>query len=88
MKWNADAHATGLAGGSAGGTERRKRRRVVYVSEVDQHLLSQGLQPSWDDKVAVSDLRPGSFMDSPDIGDGANDQRLLDNIPPHSQARA
>ena len=34
------------------------------------------------------DTRPGSMADAPDRGDGANDARLLENVPPHAQARA
>jgi len=28
------------------------------------------------------------MADAPDRGDGANDARLLENVPPHAQARA
>ena len=59
----------------------RKRRRVArFVSEVDRRLIAEGLPPE--------DTRPGSMADSPDRGDGANDARLLANVPPHAQARA
>ena len=62
----------------------RKRRRVArYVSDVDRRLIEEGLPPSWEDRV-----RPGSMADAPDRGDGANDARLLENVPPHAQARA
>ncbi|QPK82320.1 toxin [Schaalia sp. ZJ405] len=67
---------------------KRRRRAVSFVSPVDEELLRKGLQPSWEDRVSAGDRRPGSFADSPDIGDGANDARLLENVPPHSQARA
>lgn len=67
----------------------KKRRRVaVHISEVDQRLIDQGIAPSWEDTVEEADLRPGSMADSPDRGDGANDRRLLDDVPPHWQARA
>ena len=65
----------------------RKRRRVArYVSDVDRHLIAEGLPPSWEDLVRPEDTRPGSMADAPDRGDGANDARLLANVPPHSQA--
>ena len=67
----------------------RKRRRVArFVSEVDLRLIAEGLPPSWEDRVRPEDTRPGSMADAPDRGDGANDARLLDNVPPHAQARA
>ena len=58
---------------------RRRRRVARFVSDV---------APSWEDRVRPEDIRPGSMADSSDRGDGANDARLLDNVPPHSQARA
>ena len=64
----------------------RKRRRVArYVSDVDRRLIEEGLPPSWEDCVRPEDTRPGSMADR---GDGANDARLLENVPPHAQARA
>ena len=36
----------------------------------------------------VSDVDRHLIADAPDRGDGANDARLLENVPPHSQARA
>ena len=67
----------------------RKRRRVArYVSDVDRRLIEEGLPPSWEDRVRPEDTRPGSMADAPDRGDGANDARLLENVPPHAQARA
>ena len=57
----------------------RKRRRVArYVSDVDRHLIEEGLPPSWEDRVRPEDTRPGSMADAP----------VLDNVPPHAQARA
>lgn len=67
---------------------RRRRRVATFVSEVDQRLIDRGIAPSWEDRVSDADIRPGSMRDSPDRGDGANDRRLLDNVPPHAQARA
>lgn len=67
----------------------KKRRRVAtFVSDVDRKLIAHGVAPSWEDRVRPDDRRAGSFADSPDRGDGANDRRLLDNVPPHAQARA
>lgn len=67
---------------------RRRRRVARFVSDVDRRLMDEGLAPSWEDRVRPEDIRSGSMADSPDRGDGANDARLLDNVPPHSQARA
>ena len=65
----------------------RKRRRVArYVSDVDRHLIEEGLPPSWEDRVRPEDTRPGSMADAPDRGDGANDARLLENVPPHPES--
>ena len=70
-------------------TTPRKRRRVAcYVSDVDRRLIEEGLPPSWEDRVRPEDTRPGSMADTPDRGDGANDVRLLENVPPHAQVRA
>lgn len=72
------------------GTQRSVRwrggRRVVRVSEVDRHLIERGLPPSWEEKVGSEDV-PGPDGADPDRGDGANDRRLLENVPPHSQPR-
>lgn len=73
------------------GTRRSSRhrggRRAVRVSEVDRHLIERGLPPSWEEKVGSEDVSAVEGAD-PDRGDGANDRRLLDNVPPHSQPRA
>lgn len=69
-------------------TPRKRRRVACFVSEVDQRLIAEGLPPSWEDRVRPEDTRPGSMADAPDRGDGANDARLLENVPPHAQARA
>lgn len=67
----------------------RKRRRVArYVSEVDRRLIEEGLPPSWEDRVRPEDTRPGRGHQPSSRGDGANDARLLENVPPHAQARA
>lgn len=65
---------------------RRGRRRVEWISEVDRALLAKGLPPSWEDRV-----RPEEVEDAhadPSRGDGANDARLLGDVPPHAQPRA
>ena len=66
---------------------RRGSRRAVRVSDVDRRLIERGLPPSWEEKVDEADVAPPQDVD-PDRGDGANDRRLLDNVPPHSQPRA
>lgn len=72
----------------AGARRGRCRRIATSVSDVDQHLIDKGLAPSWEDRVTDADIRPGSMRDSPGRGDGANDRRLMENVPPHAQARA
>ena len=67
---------------------RKRRRAARFVSEVDLRLIAEGLPPSWEDRVRPEDTRPSPMADAPDRGDGANDARLLDNVPPHAQARA
>lgn len=67
---------------------KKHRRVATFVSDVDRKLIAHGVAPSWEDRVRPDDRRAGSFADSPDRGDGANDRRLLDNVPPHAQARA
>ena len=73
---------------SAPAERAKKRRLATFVSDVDRKLIAHGVAPSWEDRVRPDDRRAGSFADSPDRGDGANDRRLLDNVPPHAQARA
>nr|WP_246430157.1 toxin [Schaalia hyovaginalis] len=51
-------------------------------------MIAQGIAPSWEDRVREEDAWPGSMRDAPDRGDGANDRRLLDDVPPHWQPRA
>ncbi len=76
----------------------RRRRRAVIVSDVDRRLLAEGLPPSWEDRVSDDDLARGGFGHNgidedgpaggaPDRGDGANDARLLGDVPPHWQPR-
>lgn len=67
---------------------KRRRRAASYVSEVDRRLIARGVAPSWEDRVRPEDSWPGSMRDSPDRGEGANDARLLENVPPHAQPRA
>lgn len=70
----------------------KRRRRVVYVSEVDQRLLELGLEPSWDQQVSEADRALRGDLSLGGEGaqrhvDDSNDQRLLENVPPHSHAR-
>lgn len=72
------------------------RRRAVLINEVDRRLVEQGLPPSWEERVTEADLgnMPPEMRDgegavaSVSRGDGANDRRLLENVPPHAQPRA
>lgn len=66
--------------------QRRRHRRVERVSEVDRRLVEKGLPPSWEEKVDPDDVAAETGPRD-DRGDGANDRRLLDNVPPHSQPR-
>lgn len=70
------------------GERKRFRRVATYVSEVDRRLIAQGIAPSWEDRVREEDTWPGAMCDHFDRGNGANDQRLLDNVPPHWQPRS
>lgn len=73
---------------SAPGRAPGRRRVARHVSDVDRRLIEQGIPPSWEDLVRPEDTRPGSMADSTDRGDGANDRRLLEDVPPHAQPRA
>lgn len=77
------------------GLGRKKRRRAVFVSEADQRLLELGLEPSWEQKVSDTDRELLSDAtatprgaDYPAESSQSNDQRLLENVPPHSHARS
>ncbi len=80
MNAASDAPATGSG-------RSRRHRRVTRVSEVDQYLIDEGLPPSWEDRVGPQDLSVDDEDGRSDRGDGANDARLLSNVPPHSQPR-
>ena len=75
-------------------SDRASRRRASVAGSPatcptwTARLIEEGLPPSWEDRVRPEDARPGSMADAPDRGDGANDARLLENVPPHAQARA
>lgn len=66
--------------------EKKRHRRVEQLSEVDARLIAKGLKPSWQEQIAADDIvrEPGEN----DRGDGANDRRLQENVPPHAQPRA
>lgn len=53
---------------------RRRRRRVVRVSEADQKRIEKGLPPTW--LEPRGDSEESQFRDS-------NDARLLGDVPPH-----
>ena len=69
-------------------TRSRKRRRVLFVNEVDERLISQGIPTSLEDRV--SDQERQDALDKAHIvgeADQSNTQRLKENVPPHAQAR-
>ena len=69
-------------------TRSRKRRRVLFVNEVDERLISQGIPTSLEDRV--SDQERQDAADKAQIvgeADQSNTQRLKENVPPHAQAR-
>ena len=69
-------------------TRTRKRRRVLFVNEVDEKLISRGIPTSLEDRV--SDQERQDALDKAHIvgeADQSNTARLAANVPPHSQAR-
>ena len=89
-----DLHASdSVSGDTPVGTEKhamraRKRRRVLFVNEVDEKLISRGIPTSLEDRV--SDQERQDALDKAHIvgeADQSNTARLTANVPPHSQAR-
>ncbi len=77
-----DGGSTASAKDSSAALPRRRRsRRVLYVNEVDRQLLDKGLTPSWEQQVSESDLL------STGVHVRSNDDRLRENVPPHSHSR-
>lgn len=69
-------------------TRARNRRRVLFVNEVDEKLISRGIPTSLEDRV--SDQERQDALDKAHIvgeADQSNTARLAANVPPHSQAR-
>lgn len=76
------------AGSEEHATRARKRRRVLFVNEVDERLISRGIPTSLEDRV--SDQERQDALDKAHIvgeADQSNTARLAANVPPHSQAR-
>ena len=76
------------AGSEEHATRPRKRRRVLFVNEVDERLISRGIPTSLEDRV--SDQERQDALDKAHIvgeADQSNTARLAANVPPHSQAR-
>lgn len=89
-----DLHASDLVSGDRPRrseehmTRTRKRRRVLFVNEVDERLISRGIPTSLEDRV--SDQERQDALDKAHIvgeADQSNTARLTANVPPHSQAR-
>ncbi|MDO4258993.1 MAG: toxin [Actinomycetaceae bacterium] len=59
----------------------KKRRRAIYINEVDRSRLERGIPPSWEEKSDHDDhlTDDGALVDDGD----SNDQRLLGEVPPH-----
>ena len=77
-----------FAGSEEHATRARKRRRVLFVNEVDERLISRGIPTSLEDRV--SDQERQDALDKAHIvgeADQSNTARLTANVPPHSQAR-
>ena len=77
-----------FAGSEEQATRARKRRRVLFVNEVDEKLISRGIPTSLEDRV--SDQERQDALDKAHIvgeADQSNTARLAANVPPHSQAR-
>lgn len=77
-----------FAGSEEHATRARKRRRVLFVNEVDEKLISRGIPTSLEDRV--SDQERQDALDKAHIvgeADQSNTARLAANVPPHSQAR-
>lgn len=87
------SHEPDLGTGDSAGSEEhatraRKRRRVLFVNEVDEKLISRGIPTSLEDRV--SDQERQDALDKAHIvgeADQSNTARLAANVPPHSQAR-
>lgn len=77
-----------FAGSEEHARRARKRRRVLFVNEVDERLISRGIPTSLEDRV--SDQERQDALDKAHIvgeADQSNTARLAANVPPHSQAR-
>lgn len=77
-----------FAGSEEHATRARKRRRVLFVNEVDEKLISRGIPTSLEDRV--SDQERQDALDKAHIvgeADQSNTARLAASVPPHSQAR-
>ncbi|MDO5720477.1 MAG: hypothetical protein Q4P05_07040 [Actinomycetaceae bacterium] len=76
------AEATAEKTGEAPQLKRRKkRRRAVAISRVDEELIRDGMAPSWN---AVRPLQPRKATESQRTDyESARDRELRENVPPH-----
>lgn len=77
-----------MSGETQGSGRVRRRRRVLFVNDVDSRLSDRGIPTSLEDRV--SDQERQDAADKAHIvgeDDQSNTQRLNDNVPPHAQAR-
>lgn len=75
----------------------RERRRAIRISDVDQRRIERGELPSWlepqrpeteyflgpDAEESSGGGRRNDPQSSSQNGSGTNDQRLLEDVPPH-----
>ncbi len=68
---------------SAPGGRRKRHRRVVALSEVDRRRLAAGELSDPVEALHTGDAGPVRLSAEPQRGEGANDARLLRDVPPH-----
>lgn len=64
---------------------RRRHRRVVRLSEADRQRVERGLPTSLEEQVDADDLESRPPEEREGVGEHANDERLLRDVPPHWQ---
>ncbi|MCK6211101.1 hypothetical protein KZX45_11155 [Georgenia sp. EYE_87] len=72
-----------VPGASGQPRPRRRHRRVVALSEVDRRRLESGDIADPVDALHAPDTGPLVVSGEPGRGEGANDARLLRDVPPH-----
>lgn len=75
--------ATGRPAENTSEGGRKRHRRVVALSEVDRRRLAAGELSDPVDALHTGDAGPVRLSSEPQRGEGANDARLLRDVPPH-----